>query len=1128
MSVGSKPVFFDLSGRRARDFNRWAGGAAAFAAAVAGCLMLSMFLRPALPKLADPARLTTDLHTGPDVQLETVPAGAPLNPLRNRNVAETAAQVKRWGFLETDDLRSINSLKSNAAQIDGLFANWLQISKDNGELEELHVTQSAEVRLWLQSNAKHVGVIPVVDSNMPGFQLARLLAEKDTRRALIDALVRQVRQNSYAGLAISFPQMPVTSRTSLAEFLEVLRDRLHRQNAKLVKILEPLERDAGDLELAHFADYAVFAGHNGGNLPDAAGPLAGQGQFEAALDTAARVVGVEKLIVAIGSFAWDRREDGLSSLTSVQGAWNLMARAKSPMQFDASTLNPHFGYQDEGGQRHDVWYLDGATFFNQSRAALAINPAGIALWRLGMEDSGVWASFGRGHLPDEHALAGLRSPEPMADALSNGKGAAFSVADNRQRGSRSIDFDTGLGLIVSERLEKIPAAHNVESWGAPLGNTVALTFDDGPDPRYTGAILDILRDKGVPATFFVIGKNALRQPALMQRIFDEGHDIGNHTFSHVNLLGRSSAEIELELTATQRILESHLGVRTSLFRAPYNGDDFEVTPSGLDLLEKVSRLGYISVRVTVDPFDWAGITSSQIRERILSEIDEDPLGRIVLLHDGGGSRTPTVTALPLIIDDLRASGYSFVTVHELLGLKRQDIMPLRTSESTGEIVLSRITGAGLTSLSWLSDVIPVIAVSTAALGMLRLAFIVWFAFEHRRICVRRAGLKWRPPKLAILVPGFNEEKVICKTIHSLLASRLRKFEIIVVDDGSSDDTAGIVRRTFWRTRRVRVFKIRNGGKSAALNFALQQTDADVVIALDADTVFGPNAIELLVRHFVDPCVGAVAGKAVVGNCVSMMARFQSLEYVTSQNLDRRAFEGFNAIGVVPGAIGAWKRSALIEAGGFPTDTLAEDADVTIALERRGWTVLYEPDAVALTEAPETVRAFLKQRFRWMFGTLQVVYKHRTAMSFAVPTGVGSITLPNIIIFQFAFTLLAPIMDFMLVLTILVGFREWLAGGAGSVPDSLLQISIYWAVFQTVDALLAGLAMSLNADRDTWRLFPLIFLQRFCYRQLLYVVAIKTLLAAVRGQLVGWGKLLRTGNVMESGKRPVGTAVAVPV
>ena len=212
--------------------------------------------------------------------------------------------------------------------------------------------------------------------------------------------------------------------------------------------------------------------------------------------------------------------------------------------------------------------------------------------------------------------------------------------------------------------------------------------------------------------------------------------------------------------------------------------------------------------------------------------------------------------------------------------------------------------------------------------------------------------------------------------------------------------------------------------------------------------------------------------AVVGNQITLMARFQALEYVTSQNLDRRAFECVNAIGVVPGAIGAWRREALVQVGGYAHDTLAEDADVTIAIERSRWKILYEPRAIAFTEAPETVRAFLKQRFRWMFGTLQVAFKHAGELLVFPPTGVGLVTLPNIIVFQFAFTLLAPVMDLLLVLSLLLGLREWLAGSGFDVPENLVMVGRYWLLFQLIDMLAAAAGLKLGGDRNSWRLLPL--------------------------------------------------------
>ena len=273
------------------------------------------------------------------------------------------------------------------------------------------------------------------------------------------------------------------------------------------------------------------------------------------------------------------------------------------------------------------------------------------------------------------------------------------------------------------------------------------------------------------------------------------------------------------------------------------------------------------------------------------------------------------------------------------------------------------------------------------------------------------------------------------------------------------------------------------------------------------------------RHFADPTVGAVAGSAVVGNQVTIMTRFQALEYVTSQNLDRRAFEYFNAIGVVPGSIGAWRREALLQVGGYSNNTLAEDADATIAIERRGWRVIYEPRAIALTEAPETLKAFVKQRFRWMFGTLQVAFKHRGALVPSKLSGVGLLTIPNILIFQFGFTLLAPLMDAVLLFTLVLSAREMLANSAVYIPDDLLMVARYWLLFQAMDLAAAATGIKIAEDK-CWRLLPLVLLQRFCYRQILYFVAIRALFAAIKGRFVGWGKLLRTGRVPEQRAVPI--------
>jgi cellulose synthase/poly-beta-1,6-N-acetylglucosamine synthase-like glycosyltransferase len=298
----------------------------------------------------------------------------------------------------------------------------------------------------------------------------------------------------------------------------------------------------------------------------------------------------------------------------------------------------------------------------------------------------------------------------------------------------------------------------------------------------------------------------------------------------------------------------------------------------------------------------------------------------------------------------------------------------------------------------------------------------------------------------------------------------------------------------------------NAGKPAALNFGFAQTTADIVVALDADTVLTRDTVSELVRHFKDPRVGAVAGNTKVGNRINLLTRWQALEYITSQNLDRRAFAVLNCITVVPGAVGAWRRELVESAGGFRHDTLAEDADLTLAIRKLGKRIVYEEEAIALTEAPDTVRGFIGQRYRWMYGTMQAAWKHRDVLFRRRYGALGFVALPNVVIFQVLFPLISPIMDLLLI------------GSLGSAAfsyshhpeeeeysaDNLWRVLFYYALFVSVDYLAAILAFALER-KESWGLLIWLFWQRFFYRQLMYYVAIKSTITSLKGVLVGWGR-----------------------
>lgn len=367
------------------------------------------------------------------------------------------------------------------------------------------------------------------------------------------------------------------------------------------------------------------------------------------------------------------------------------------------------------------------------------------------------------------------------------------------------------------------------------------------------------------------------------------------------------------------------------------------------------------------------------------------------------------------------------------------------------------------------------------------------------------------PLVSILVPAYNEELVVESTIRSLLASDYSSYEIIVIDDGSQDNTSKVVRGKFGDDERVRLLTVANAGKAAALNTGLRQARGEIIIALDADTLFARQTVGALAHRFYDKQLGAIAGNAKVGNRINLVTRWQALEYITSQNMDRRAFASLDCITVVPGAVGAWRKDLVMEAGGFPSDTLAEDQDLTLKIRRLGYTIGYEETAIAWTEAPHNLRSLAKQRFRWAYGTLQCMWKHGNALFRPRYGTLGFIAMPNVWIFQILFPLISPVMDLMLIYVLAASALDRWEQPTGYSSTNLQQVLFYYALFLAIDWVSAGFAFLLERG-ERWSLLWWLFLQRFCYRQVMYYVMIKSVAMAIRGPVVGWGKLERKATV----------------
>jgi cellulose synthase/poly-beta-1,6-N-acetylglucosamine synthase-like glycosyltransferase len=516
-------------------------------------------------------------------------------------------------------------------------------------------------------------------------------------------------------------------------------------------------------------------------------------------------------------------------------------------------------------------------------------------------------------------------------------------------------------------------------------------------------------------------------------------------------------------------------------------------------------LGYLSVGLHIDSEDWQELAPRTIVDTVLAQRSR---GNVVLLHDGGGRRVNTVAALGPLIDSLRARGDTLVLLSTLIGQPRDEVMqPLPSSSAFARFVELGTFGL-IGAVEWGGSWLFLIAI---VLGLGRMILVCALA-AWQRYGPRRPAPVGYAPAVSVVVPAYNEEKVIVDTVTSLLRQDYAgPLEIVVVDDGSPDATYSVVRDAFGSHPTVTVLTKPNGGKASALNQGIARASGEIVIALDADTQFVPDTVRLLVAPLVDPHVGAVAGNAKVGNRINLVTRWQAVEYVTSQNLDRRAFALLDCITVVPGAVGAWRRELLLRVGGFTDDTLAEDQDVTLAISKLGYGIAYADAAVAYTEAPDTVRGLAKQRFRWSFGTLQCLWKHRDALFRPRYGTLGMVAMPNVWLFQLVFAALSPLADLLFLWSLLSVWLTWREHGATYAATNLEQVLTFYAIFLVVDWVAAVVAFLMEPDEDR-RLTWLILLQRFAYRQIMYWVVVRSFAAALRGHVVGWGKLERKATV----------------
>ena len=1027
-----------------------------------------------------------------------------LSPQKGRSLA--------IGFYTNWDVSgaSYDSLKRSLSRLDWVIPSWLAL---NGPNLDFKVNIDRRSLNYMRAHKPGVAILPtlqnVTQGKWDGPGLAKLLANPDRREKLGTDIVNVLAANKLQGVTIDFENVPTGAHADLETFLSRLSQLFAPHGWIIVQAAPFDDSDWPYRAYSQIVDYTMLMAYDEADDTSPPGAIAGEGWYEKILDKRMRELPADSTIVALGSYAYDWVNGGHANVLGFHDAMGAARDAGATVQFDEATNNPHFSYREGDGTTHDVWFLDAATAFNQIHAADHYQPAGYALWRLGAEDPTVLPLMGRRYnLPVPANLKYIAADTEDVD-LDGTEGEILRVEANPQPGFRDLQIEQGTGDIIDEHYKSLPTGFVIHRVGQ-IEKKLALTFDDGPDPAWTPQILDILKAKHVQASFFVIGSNMEAHPGLVQRILAEGHEVGNHTFTHPNLADTPAAAVRLELNATQRLFEALTGRSMRLLRPPYLGDAEPSDADEIIPIVEAQKLGYLTVGTHVDTLDWQELPVEQMMKLVEKEVHDpnpDLRGNIILMHDSGGDRTQTIKLLPVLIDRMRAEGYSFVPVSQLGGFTYDQVMP--KLPLTVMLYADRIV---FLTLSFIGQFLYYCFIGAIVLGAARLVILCGLALLNR--FGRNAPV---PPvansgeTVSVLIPAYNEEKVIALTVERILASDYRNLEVLVIDDGSADRTAEVVRNRFAGDKRVTLISIPNGGKANALNTALRQAAGEVVVALDADTQFNPDTISRLVRWFADPEVGAVAGNAKVGNRINMITRWQALEYIVAQNLERRALSVLDTLTVVPGAVGAWRRDALLDMGGFPADTLAEDQDLTIAIQTVGYRVLFDTTAIAWTEAPATFRGLGKQRFRWSFGTLQCLWKYRR-ITFNPRFGeLGMVALPQVWLFQIILTTLAPVAD-LLVVWQLVG--QWIAykqHGSEFTDTDLKLIGIYYIVFILVDLLAAVVGFVIDR-REDWKLLLWLPLQRFGYRQLMYYVVLRSIATAIRGPFVGWGKLERHGTV----------------
>ncbi len=835
-------------------------------------------------------------------------------------------------------------------------------------------------------------------------------------------------------------------------------------------------------------DQPVVLGFQAPTSP--ATPVAPPAWFESAARSALQQIAPEKLSVALGSFStlWKSGQRRPESIPFAEA----MLRAQffdGTVRFSAQSGNSHARYLDENRQLNQIWVLDAASYYNQ-RQILGAAPQ-VTLWPLGYEDPAIWA------LAEEpSAVAAIAAEIDLSDHISVEGAGPFSTHIARAiSGRRTATLSAETGLITQQEYLALPSPRRIRLFGESGDLELALAFYGLGSARQSEILLAELARRQISATFFLSTNDLLLSKTTVENLMAAAHSIGTDITPRTSSTLFGGAFSTLQNNLAQQLLQDEFGHHALLVKNPSRYGQFPGDRAVLDQLQDLQSAGYLAVYSNlsapfgrIDPEEFV----QTVRRTALTASGN------VLGFDFSEQNDDAVNAaLPAILDTLQQDGFSFIGLPEIAGFTPAQAFP----PSSKNPALRDQVIYGVMAATWIG--IQNFIFLLALIVALRSPIYLFLAFMWRDKYPFDPAYQ---PRVTVIIPAYNEAKVIRKTMRSVLASDYAALQVIVVDDGSNDDTAAVVAAFAKQDSRITLIEQSNHGKWFAEDTALCYVDTPIFVIVDADTLLHKDAIKYLVQPFRDRAVGAVAGTVEIGNRDNVITACQVIEYKISQSVMRRAYEVFNGILVVPGAIGAWRTDAVVASGLVSGDTITEDADLTVAIHRSDFKVVYAPKALSYTEAPNSVSAFMQQRLRWSLGMLQVAWKHRGAV--IEGRAVGFISILDAVWYRIISSFIYPLVDLIIISTVLSWGYTIATQGSIGLNDLSTSAILLFILLTLLD--MTNLVAAFWFERKIeWKLLVLVPFLRFGYRQMLYISSMRSIFHAVSGRLRGWQKLKRT-------------------